>query len=53
MDIKKLITFIDKQKIAFICSVDEAGFPNIKAMLRPRKREDLKVFACRQDGSLD
>ncbi len=34
----------DKQAIAFIGSVDEAGFPNIKAMLQPRKREGIKTF---------
>ena len=36
--------FIDKQKVSFICSVDNDGFPNIKAMLRPRKRKGLKEF---------
>jgi len=35
---------IDKQKTAFISSVDADGFPNTKAMLPPRKREGLKVF---------
>ena len=35
---------IDKQSTAFISSVDNEGFPNMKAMLAPRKREDLKVF---------
>lgn len=34
----------DKQKTAFIGSVDEQGFPNIKAMLQPRKREGIKTF---------
>lgn len=34
----------DKLKIAFIGSVDEQGYPNVKAMLRPRKREGIKVF---------
>lgn len=34
----------DKQATAFIGSVDEAGFPNIKAMLQPRKREGIKTF---------
>ncbi|MDE5738972.1 MAG: pyridoxamine 5'-phosphate oxidase family protein [Bacteroidaceae bacterium] len=34
----------DKQKIAFIASVDEQGYPNIKAMLQSRKREGIKVF---------
>lgn len=29
--------FIQKQKVAFIASVDEDGFPNMKAMLMPRK----------------
>ena len=31
--------FIKKQKTAFIGSVDEDGFPNIKAMFTPRKIE--------------
>lgn len=35
---------IDKQGIAFISSVDIDGFPNTKAMLPPRKREDIKYF---------
>lgn len=34
----------DKQKTAFIGSIDEQGFPNIKAMLQPRKREGIKTF---------
>lgn len=34
----------DKLKTAFIGSVDESGYPNIKAMLQPRKREGIKVF---------
>jgi len=29
--------FIEKQKTAFIASVDQDGFPNMKAMLAPRK----------------
>ena len=33
---------IDKQKSAFIASVDSGGYPNIKAMLSPRKRNGLK-----------
>lgn len=35
---------IDKQKIAFIASIGDDGFPNMKAMLPPRKREGIKVF---------
>lgn len=44
MDIDKLGSFIDKQKVSFICSVDGDGFPNVKAMLKPRKRVGLKEF---------
>ncbi len=33
---------IDKQGVAFIGSVDESGFPNIKAMLPPRKRVGIR-----------
>ncbi len=44
MDNNKIIEFIKKQKVAFICSVDEEGFPNVKAMLRPRKINGLHQF---------
>ncbi len=40
----KIAGFIRKQKVAFICSVDEDGFPNVKAMLKPRKIIGLKEF---------
>lgn len=44
-DVEKTVgNMIDKLKTAFIGSVDESGFPNIKAMLQPRKREGIKVF---------
>lgn len=35
---------IDNQKTAFISSIDAEGFPNTKAMLKPRKREGLRTF---------
>ena len=35
---------IDHQKLAYLSYVDEAGYPNTKAMLAPRKREGLKTF---------
>ena len=35
---------IDKQKNAFIASVDGDGFPNMKAMLSPRKRNGIREF---------
>ena len=44
MDNNKIINFIKKQKVAFICSIDEEGFPNVKAMLRPRKINGLYQF---------
>ncbi len=36
---EQMTEFIEKQKVAFIASVDEDGFPNVKAMFAPRKRE--------------
>lgn len=35
---------IDKQKVAYISSVDEQGYPATKAMLPPRVREGIKTF---------
>ena len=35
---------IDQQRVALISSIDSEGFPNTKAMLPPRKREDIKIF---------
>lgn len=37
MDKSQLFQFISEQKTAFIASVDEQGFPVIRAMLAPRK----------------
>lgn len=39
---KTVGNMIDKQKVAFIGSIDAEGFPNIKAMLQPQKREGIK-----------
>lgn len=36
---QQILQFVSEQKTAFIGSVDESGFPNIKAMLAPRKIE--------------
>ena len=44
MELNKIIRFIDKQKVSFICSVDEDGFPNVKAMLKPRRRNGINEF---------
>ena len=39
-----VIKFIKKQNVAFITSIDEEGFPNIKAMLMPRKIDGNKFY---------
>lgn len=44
MDLKKMEKFIDKQKVSFISSIDNESYPNVKAMLKPRKRNGLKEF---------
>jgi general stress protein 26 len=42
--VETLVKLIDHQKIANISSVDGGGFPNLKAMLAPRKRNGLREF---------
>jgi Uncharacterized stress protein (general stress protein 26) len=42
--VRTIGNLIDKQKVALIGSVDDEGFPNLKAMLSPRKREGIKTF---------
>ncbi|MBP5633414.1 pyridoxamine 5'-phosphate oxidase family protein [Candidatus Saccharibacteria bacterium] len=44
MDLASIEKFISRQKVSFVCSIDDGGFPNVKAMLRPRKRNGLKEF---------
>ena len=44
MNLEMIERFIDRQSVAFISSVDVEGFPNTKAMLKPRKRSGLKEF---------
>ena len=44
MDLNRIEKFIDKQKVSFICSIDDENYPNVKAMLKPRKRIVLKEF---------
>jgi len=41
---KTIGNIIDKQSTSFVGSVDENGFPNMKAMLAPRKRVGIKEF---------
>ncbi|MDR1460974.1 MAG: pyridoxamine 5'-phosphate oxidase family protein [Campylobacteraceae bacterium] len=42
--IEKVNKLIDSTKTLFIASIDEQGFPNMKAMLMPRKRNGLNTF---------
>lgn len=44
--------FIEKQKVSFIASVDENGFPNMKAMLPPRKITEKEIFFSTNTGSM-
>ena len=46
------IEFIKKQKTAFIASVDEDGFPNIKAMFAPRKIDGICFYFTTNTSSL-
>ncbi|WP_444643359.1 pyridoxamine 5'-phosphate oxidase family protein [Caproiciproducens sp. R1] len=48
----QILEFIGKQKVAFIASVDEDGFPNIKAMLMPRKIEENLFYFTTNTSSL-
>ena len=39
---KTIANLIDKQGICYISSIDDEGYPNTKAMLKPRLREGIK-----------
>ena len=41
---KELELFPDEAGLSFVGSVDDGGFPQVKAMLAPRGREGLRVF---------
>lgn len=49
---EQLIEFIQKQKVAFIASVDEDGFPNMKAMFVPRKIEQNCFYFTTNTSSM-
>lgn len=44
MDLQTISNLIDNADVSFIGSVGEDGFPNMKAMLPPRKKEGIKYF---------
>ena len=41
---KTALGLIEHAGVAAIASVDEKGYPNVKAMLAPRERDGLKTF---------
>lgn len=49
---KELTEFIQKQKTAFLSSVDEEGFPNIKAMFTPRKIDGSCLYFSTNTSSM-
>ncbi len=53
-DAKKTIgNIMDKQSICYISSIDKDGFPNTKAMLKPRIRNGLKeIYLSTNTSSL-
>ena len=53
-DVEKTVgNMIDKQSICYISSIDENGFPNTKAMLKPRKRNGVKeIYLTTNTSSL-
>jgi general stress protein 26 len=44
MDKTQILQFISEQKTAFIASVNEQGFPVIRAMLAPRKIDGNEIY---------
>ncbi len=42
------LSIIEKSSKSIISSVDENGYPNLKAMLKPREIEGIKVFYLQQ-----
>lgn len=52
MTTEEIFDFIDSQKTAYISSVDEDGFPNIKAMLAPRERDGVTFYFTTNTSSL-
>ena len=41
---KTIGSLIDGVNVSFIGSIDSEGFPNMKAMLPPRKKEGIKYY---------
>lgn len=48
----QIFDFIGRQKVAFIASVDDDGFPNMKAMLMPRKIDGNCLYFSTNTSSM-
>ena len=44
MDKSQIFQFISEQKTAFVASVNEQGYPVIRAMLAPRKIDGNEIY---------
>lgn len=42
--VKTALSIVEKSNYTIIASVDDDGYPNVKAMLRPREHDGLKTF---------
>lgn len=49
---EQIFEFIKKQKVSFLASVDEDGFPNMKAMLAPRKIDNNCIYFSTNTSSM-
>lgn len=49
---EQVIEFINKQNAALVASVDEDGFPNVKAMFVPRKIEGNSFYFTTNTSSM-
>ena len=49
---KQLLDFIAKRKTSFIASVDDDGFPNMKAMFAPRKIDGNCLYFTTNTSSM-
>ncbi len=49
---EQIFNFISKRRVAFIASVDADGYPNVKAMLMPRKIEANSFYFSTNTSSM-
>lgn len=49
---EQIFSFIEKRNVTFLASVDEEGFPNVKAMFAPRKIEGNDFYFTTNTSAL-